>query len=517
MDRSGGFFPRIERKSNMRHTKIAHASPLEGAPRLNLPSEYGASPNKEIIFRISATGRRPITFRIEGLPEGLSLKEGIIRGRVEKEGSYPLRIEAENALGKAEKNVTLQIFPGSLLLTPLMGFSSWNAFGFEVTQEDMERTAQQLLSTGIAEYGYRYVNVDSGWQAGYGGEFDATQPDPEKFTDMKLFCRRLHDKGLLCGIYSSPMLVPYGCDMNHEPRPTGTTQGEPDPVWSEERGGIGTVRKEKNNALQWADWGFDYLKYDWRPCDPYNADQMKRALLETDRDFGFCVTVRAYDLYHAYWEKNCTSYRCGPDSHGMWHYLLKSYRSYFDFIPYVKKGHFFDMDMLDIGDCTMLKKRDGNNFRYRAYTEDEQIVAFSYRAFFASPLQISCRLESLSEFETDLFCNEEILEIHQDALFSPALPHLIREVNGGCVHVWKRLLENGDQAIAVFNLGETEEKITVYLEKRFRIRDAWEKNDLSEGNQFSLFTYPHTARIFRLKEMPSVKGRLAQKAQIDEK
>jgi len=439
-------------------------------------------------------------YRAEALPQGLILKNGILRGAVAEEGDYKIRLIAENALGKAEKEITLEIHPGSLLLTPLMGFSTWNAFGFDVTQKDVEHSAEKMLSTGIAEYGYHYVNVDSGWQAGYGGEFDATQPNPEKFTDLEGMCRRLHEKGFLCGIYSSPMLVPYGCDMDYQPRPTGTTQGEPDPVWSEERGGIGTVRKEKNNALQWAKWGFDYLKYDWRPCDPYNADKMKRELLETDRDFGFCVTVRAYDLYHAYWEKNCNSYRCGPDSHGMWSFLLKSYRSYFDFIPFVNRGHFFDMDMLDVGDCGMLQKRHGNNFYYRSYTEDEEIVAFSYRAFFSSPLQISCRLDSLSEFERDLFCNDEVIAIHQDSLFSPALPYLIREVNGSVVHVWKRNLEGGDQGIAVFNLGETEEKVQIHLDGEYRIRDAWAKKDLSSGKTLTLNTFPHTARIFRLKE-----------------
>lgn len=83
------------------------------------------------------------------------------------------------------------------------------------------------------------------------------------------------------------------------------------------------VRKEKNNALQWAEWGFDYLKYDWRPCDPYNAELMRKELVETDRDFGFCVSVRAWPEYHTYWKKYCNSYRCNTDSIGNWDNLIE--------------------------------------------------------------------------------------------------------------------------------------------------------------------------------------------------
>ena len=63
----------------MRYTEIAPAQPFEGAPRINLASVYGASPDRPILMKIPVTGQRPLTYGAEGLPEGLTLENGIVR------------------------------------------------------------------------------------------------------------------------------------------------------------------------------------------------------------------------------------------------------------------------------------------------------------------------------------------------------------------------------------------------------------------------------------------------------
>ena len=183
----------------MSYTKIAPAKPFEGAPRINMPTCYGASPRKPILFRIPVTGQRPITYSIPDLPEGLSLSDGIVSGKIECEGDYKLTLIAENPLGRDEMTLTLEIHPDRVQLTPLMGFTTWNAFGYGVTQAQVEGAAEKLADSGIREYGYGFINIDSGWQGEYGGEFDAIMPNA-KFPDMKGFCRRMHEMGYKCGI-----------------------------------------------------------------------------------------------------------------------------------------------------------------------------------------------------------------------------------------------------------------------------------------------------------------------------
>ena len=483
----------------MRHTEIAIIKPFEGAPKINMADIFGASPEKPIILKIPVSGERPITYGAKNLPEGLTLENGIITGKVAKEGNYTVTLTAKNALGEDEKELVIEINKDQVLLTPLMGFTSWNAFGADVTQEKMLGIAKKMTELGICEYGYSYINTDSGWQREYGGKYDAIVPNV-KFPDMKAMCDEIHSYGLKAGIYSTPMLVAWGCPNEYlfYPFIPGCTTGEPDIRFSDINFGIGVERKEKNNALQWAEWGFDYLKYDWRPTDPYNAELMRKELVATDRDFGFCVTVNAMPEYHKYWEQYTNSYRNNTDAHGRWDNLLTIYRSYLDygdFTNYVKKGHFLDLDMLDVGSCTL----DEEAVMFQ-FNEDEQLVAYSLRAFFSSPIQISSQLIDVDDFELSMYCNNEIIAINQDTAFCSAKPILTIEKGDTIIHGYKRLLSNGDFAIALFNLGETKEFVTTYLDEEMNIRDVWAKKDLEKANKISLAMEPHTVRIFRMSK-----------------
>ena len=472
----------------MHYTEIAISKPFEGEPKINNSSVFGASPDKPLIFRLAVTGERPLTFKAQNLPDGLILKNNIITGKVSKEGVYTITLIAENRLGVCEKQVDFEIQKDKVLLTPLMGFTSWNAFGADVSQEKMEKTAKQMIKLGICEYGYSYVNTDSGWQGTYGGKYDAVMPN-EKFSNMKKMCDTIHSYGLKCGIYSTPMLTAWGCPAEFEFIP-GCTQGEPDELYADTNGGIGKIRKEKNNVMQWAEWGFDYLKYDWSPCDPYNAELMRKELVASKRDFGYCVTVKALPEYTNYWSKYINSYRNGTDTFGNWQNFMELYASYENYIMAMKKGHFFDLDMLDTGDCDLFGG-------YCNYTEDEIITVYSVHAFMGSPIQISCKLDNLSEFEMSVYCNDEIIAINQDTAFNSAKPVQITEKENKKIHIYKRKLSDGTNAIMALNLGEKAENVKIYLFEASAVRDVWAKKDLGLYEVLDVYMQPHTARIFK--------------------
>ena len=118
------------------------------------------------------------------------LRENVISGSAPA-GEYPVTLRAHSRLGSDEKTVTLRVAPDGALRTPLLGFTSWNAFASGVTQADIESTAELLVRTGLAEYGYTYVNLDSGWQGAYGGAYDAVQPNA-KFPNMRAMYDALH-------------------------------------------------------------------------------------------------------------------------------------------------------------------------------------------------------------------------------------------------------------------------------------------------------------------------------------
>ena len=474
----------------MHYTEIAISKPFEGVPKINLPDIFGASPNKPVILKIATTGERPVFFSAKGLPEGLTLENGIITGSAKEAGEYTVTLTAENSLGKCEKEIKFEIADNHVLLTPLLGFTSWNAFGSEVSQEKMENIAKKMTESGICEYGYNYINTDSGWQESYGGAYDAIMPN-KKFPDMKKMCDTIHSYGLKCGIYSTPMLTAWGCPKEFEWIP-GCTQGEPSELFCETRGGIGKIRKEKNNALQWNEWGFDYLKYDWAPSDPYNAELMRTELIAQPRDFGYCIATHANESYLNYWSKYCNSYRNNTDSLGNWENFLVLYNSYKPFIKAMNKGHFYDLDMLDIGTCELFEEGC-------AYTEDEQIMSYSIRAFFGSPIQISSTLENLTEFELSVYCNEEVIAINQDVAFDSGKPFHIYEKDNKIFHAYKRKLSDGSYAVMILNLGEVADNIKIYLDDYSSIRDVWAKQDMPETDVLDIYMKPHTVRIFKIK------------------
>ena len=207
-------------------TKIAIARPFDGVPKIMLPSIIGASAKKPILYRIPVIGQRPMKYSVKGLPNGLELNDNILSGKIEYDGSYEIIVSAKNALGESEKRITLEIANQNVLVTPLMGYTTWNAFASDVTQKDVEGITKRLVELGITEFGYSYINTDSGWQKEYGGKFDAVMPN-SKFPDMKAMTEYIHSFGLKCGIYSTPMLTAWGCPKEFESIP-GCTQGEPD-------------------------------------------------------------------------------------------------------------------------------------------------------------------------------------------------------------------------------------------------------------------------------------------------
>lgn len=472
----------------MMYTKMAKRTPFDqGAPRIQAPGIYGAGPNRPVLYRIPVLGKRPMTFSAS-LPQGLQISgEGIISGSA-AQGTYLVTVRAENDLGADEKQIRLVIAQRSICQTPLMGWTSWNAFVEKISQDKILQMAQLLRSTGLAEYGYQYVNIDSEWQGRYGGEYDAIMPN-EKFPDMKKLCDDIHGLGLKCGIYATPMMNAFGRTKGMP----GCTRGQMDMAYIESARGIACEHCEENNVRQWCHWGFDYLKYDWRPCDTVNCDRMRKALDAADRDFVFCVSVKAMYEDRQYWKENCSSWRDNRDSEDNWERLTEICFGCDKWLGHSSPGHYFDLDMLEIGVMELMGGRC-------KLTEDEQLIAYTARAIFPSPIQISCDLQELTEFELDMLCNEEVIAVNQDILGKSAVCALEeRTCNRDYslqkhIKIYEKELACGRKAIAVFNLGNTVEGYTV---SGSAVRDLWAKEELPAESELTL--QPHTVRLLSIQ------------------
>src|SRR5512142_471199 len=158
--------------------------PAPATPRINGPGVFGVRPGAPFLYAIPATGRRPMTFAVEGLPGGLAVDAttGRITGSLAQPGDYPVTLRAQNALGAATRRFRI-VAGDRIALTPPMGWSSWNCWGDAVSQEKVLSSARAMVERGLRDHGWTYINIDDGWQGPRGGEFNAIQPN-RKFSQM---------------------------------------------------------------------------------------------------------------------------------------------------------------------------------------------------------------------------------------------------------------------------------------------------------------------------------------------
>ncbi|HEX4794299.1 MAG TPA: putative Ig domain-containing protein, partial [Humisphaera sp.] len=168
--------------------------PAPMTPRINGPRIYGERTGKPFFYHIPTTGQRPIAFKADGLPAGLTLDaaSGTITGRSSAAGSHPVKITASNSLGT--DSITLNIVIGdTIALTPPLGWNSWNRFAGRVTAEDVKGAADAMVNAGLIDHGWTYINIDDTWE----GQRDANGvlATNQKFPDMKGLADYIHGKG----------------------------------------------------------------------------------------------------------------------------------------------------------------------------------------------------------------------------------------------------------------------------------------------------------------------------------
>ena len=248
-------------------------------PRINGAKLFGVRPGHPFLFTIPATGQRPMEFAVDHLPAGLKLdpKSGQITGSLADRGQHVVTLRAKSALGQAERKFKI-VCGDTIALTPHMGWNSWYIWTDHVTDKIMRDAADAMVSTGLRDHGYMYVNIDDSWQVKPGSDDPLLGGPPRnardninpnrRFPDMKALTDYIHGRGLKAGIYTTPATV--SCSRH-----------------------VGSAGHEEQDARQFARWGFDFLKYDpaWRP----SAAEMGAILRRLDRDVVFNLVPNDMD------------------------------------------------------------------------------------------------------------------------------------------------------------------------------------------------------------------------------
>ncbi len=309
-----------------------------------------------------------------------------------------------------------------LAKTPPMGWNSWNKFGCDVNEKMIREIADAMVSTGMKDAGYLYVNIDDCWH-GKRDSLGFIHPAPDRFpSGMKALADYVHSKGLMLGIYSDVGALTCG--------------GKP-----------GSRGHEYQDAITYAQWGIDYLKYDWCNTDGINAigayTTMRDAIYSAGRPMVFSICewgvnkpwLWAKDVGHL-WRitgdiELCFDCKVGHDPWFNWGVMniidkqevLRNYSG---------PGHWNDPDMLEVGNGM-------------AVNEDR--THFSMWCMFAAPLISGNDIRNMSNETKEILTNKEVIAIDQDSLGYEGFKYSAKD----SVEIWFKPLINDDWAMCILN------------------------------------------------------------------
>ena len=339
-----------------------------------------------------------------------------------------------------------------------------------------------MVTSGLINHGWTYINIDDAWQGKRTGKDHALQGN-ERFSNLPGLCEEIHKLGLKAGIYSTPWITSYG-------KYPGGSSDSADGSWtqalareSEQRHGRRSFASA--DAHQWAAWGFDYLKYDWYPNDLPHVAGMSKALRRSGRDIVFSLSNTAAFDHAAGWARWANSWRTTDDIRDRWSQCDEAWQyavseigfSQDRWAPHAGPGHWNDPDMLVVGNVGW-----GPKLHASSLTPEEQCAHISLWCLLSAPLLIGCDLERLDAFTLNLLSNDEVLALDQDALGEQA----VRVATLGAVDVFLKKLEDGGKALGFFNRDSMEQTVTfgklgqLGFVTRQRVRDLWRHEDLPD-------------------------------------
>ena len=377
----------------------------------------------------------------------------------------------------------------SLAATPPMGWNSWNHFAGKVTDADVRAAADALVSTGMKDAGYIYVNIDDTWEGKRDGK--GVLHTNEKFPDMKALADYVHSKGLKLGIYSSP--GPFTCAHY-----------------------AASYKHEKQDAELYASWGIDYLKYDMcsfgniiekKYGKPNAQNQAQRSAMEqaaySRMHEALVAATQAtgrpivYSLCQYGWDDVWTwgpsvggnLWRTTGDINDTYARMSEIGFSQAGLGKYAGPGHWNDPDMLEVGNGGM--------------TDDEYHTHMTLWAILAAPLLAGNDLSKMTPETLAILTNKQVIAIDQDPLGQQG----DRVSAIGFSEIWARPLSGGARAIGLFNRADHPEPITLRLDQvgltQSTLHDVWADKDVSATDGAYTTTVPaHGSVLLRASATP---------------
>ncbi len=372
--------------------------------------------------------------------------------------------------------------------TPPMGWNTWNKFACNINEDVIKEAADAMVESGMKDAGYEYIIVDDCWH-GQRDEKGFIHENKEKFpSGMKALIDYVHSKGLKFGIYSDAG--------------TQTCGGKP-----------GSRGHEYQDAVTYAEWGVDYVKYDWCNTGKQNAEAsyttMRDALYSAGRPVLFAMCewgdhqpwLWAKDIAHT-WRTTGDIYPCWDceETHGgdwsAWG-VMRILDMQDGLRKYAGPGHWNDPDMMEVGN---------------GMSESEDRAHFTMWSMLAAPLIAGNDLNNMSETTRKILTNKEVIAIDQDSLGVQAFKLSAKDG----LDTWFKPLANGDWAVVFLNRADESRKVKFdwkankiedpdfdyavdFSRTTFEVKDLWKDKTLKNTNKvLKAEVPPHDVLTLRL-------------------
>lgn len=349
---------------------------------------------------------------------------------------------------------------------PIVGWSSWNHFRINISEELIMAQADAMISSGLYNAGYRYINIDDGYFLRRDSTGKLLTNDKKFPSGMNALAAYIHSKGLKAGIYTDAGMNTCGSIWDKDPNGFGV-------------GIYGHIDQDCN--LFFNEWKYDFLKVDWCGGEQQKLDEeteytkIINAVKAINNTIVF--NVCRWKFPGEWVIKKADSWRISGDITEHFTSILKIIELNADLSKYASPGHYNDMDMLQVG-------------RGMSYEEDK--THFSMWCMMNSPLLAGNDLRSMSNETKEILSNREVIAINQDIAFVQA-QRIFKDDN---VEVWIKRLGNGKQkAMAIMNRADEEQVFTLTAAKagispKSKLRDLWQHKNLGKMGVEKTFTIP---------------------------
>lgn len=319
----------------------------------------------------------------------------------------------------------------NLAMTPPMAWNSWNKFQCNIDEKLVKEIADALVSTGMKDAGYTYLNLDDCWH----GDRDSLgfiHPNAQRFpSGMKALADYVHSKGLKMGIYS---------DAGSQ-----TCGGKP-----------GSRGYEFQDAQTYANWGIDYIKYDWCNTEGLKTEGAYKTITAAIRKTGRPMVLSicewggtkpwewASKVGHL-WRTTGDIYNCFDciNDHGTWKSwgVMQILDMQEGLRKYAGPGHWNDPDMLEVGNGKL--------------TIGEDRAHFTMWAMLAAPLVAGNDIRTMTPETKAILTNKEVIAINQDELGIQGFKYATKD----SVETWVKPLKDGKWAISFLNRSKRNQKL----------------------------------------------------------